>query len=371
MDFEKIVDLAVQNGSSDIHMTPGLPVSYRINGEIKSSETEKLTPEQIQKIILPFLTNRQKKEIQELRQTDFLAKTSKNIRLRGNAFFQNKGLSAIFRIIPQEIRELFSLGFPEFVYEEILKMKKGLVLIVGSTGQGKSTTLASIIQKRANNLAEHILTIEDPIEYIIPSNKSIVQQREVYRDVMNFSDGIRAALREDPDVVMVGEMRDLETISAALTLAETGHLVFGTLHTNNGPETIHRIIDVFPSDKQDQIRAQLASTLSMVISQQLIPTADGKGRTLAYEILTSNYAIKNHIRQNKIFQIPNVLQTDSSGTMVLMEQSLAGLVSMGKITKEVASQYTDDPDQLKSMIESAGQIAQPEAPQTETPPAQQ
>jgi len=358
MDFEKLVDFAVQNGSSDIHISPGLSISYRVNGQIRQTNDEKQTPDQIQKLILPFLTERQKKEIQERRQTDFLAKTSKNVRLRGNAFFQNNGLSVVFRIIPQEIRELFSLGFPEFVYEEILKMKKGLVLVVGSTGQGKSTTLASIIQKRAGSLSEHILTIEDPIEYIIPSSKSLVQQREVFRDVMNFSDGIRAALREDPDVVMVGEMRDLETVSAALTLAETGHLVFGTLHTNNGPETIHRIIDIFPSEKQDQIRAQLAATLTMVIAQQLIPTADGKGRTLAYEILTSNYAIKNHIRSNKIFQIPNVLQTDSSGTMVLMEQSLAGLVAMGKITKEVASQYTDDPDQLKSMIEASVQMNQ-------------
>jgi twitching motility protein PilT len=352
MDFEKIIDFAVQNSSSDVHISPGLPIYYRINGQMKKAGKDKISPEQIQKMILPFLTNRQKKEIQERRQTDFLAKTSKNIRLRGNAFFQNNGLSVVFRIIPQEIPELLTLGFPEFVYEEILKTEKGLVLIVGSTGQGKSTTLASIIKKRADNLAENILTIEDPIEYIVPSNKSIVQQREVHRDVMNFSDGIRASLREDPDVVMVGELRDLETISAALTLAETGHLVFSTLHTNNGPETIHRIIDIFPSEQQDQVRAQLASSLLMVISQQLIPTIDGKGRTLAYEILTSNYAIKNHIRQNKIFQIPNVLQTDSSGTMVLMEQSLAGLVSMGKISKETAMQYSEDPDQLKSMLES-------------------
>ncbi len=355
MNFEKIVDFAIQNGSSDIHIAPELPIYYRVNGQMKKAGENIISPEEIQKIILPFLTNKQKKEVQERRQTDFLAKTSKNIRLRGNVFFQNNGLSVVFRIIPQVIPDFFSLGFPEFVYEEILKTKRGLVLIVGSTGQGKSTTLASIIQKRANTLSENILTIEDPIEYIISSGKSIVQQREVYRDVMNFADGVKASLREDPDVIMVGELRDLETISATLTLAETGHLVFGTLHTNSGPETIHRLIDIFPSEQQDQIRAQLASTLLMIISQQLIPTIENKGRTLAYEILTSNYAIKNHIRQNKIFQIPNVLQTDSSGTMVLMEQSLAGLVSMGKISKEIAAKYSEDPDQLKSMIETSNQ----------------
>ena len=352
MDFEKICEIAISRDASDIHFSPNLPVFFRINGEMIVANERKMTSPEIENLLLKILKPNEKILIQKERQVDFLVQTKNGTRLRGNAFFQQGQPAIAFRIIPNEIREFFSLGFPAFVYEKIMALKIGFVLVVGATGQGKSTTLASIMKKRSEQITEHLITIEDPIEYIIPSSKAMVQQREVRHDVLNYKDGIKAALREDPDVILVGEMRDLETISAALTMAETGHLVFGTLHTNSGPETINRIIDVFPVGQQPQIRSQLATTLSMVIAQKLVPTADKKGRILAFEILTSNYAIKNYIRQNKIFQIPNAMQTDSSGEMILYEQSLAALFSAGKITKEAAFAFAHDPAHLESLLAS-------------------
>jgi len=243
------------------------------------------------------------------------------------------------------------LGFPQFVGEELLRAKQGLVLVVGPTGQGKSTTIASVLKARADNFAEHMLMIEDPIEYIITSAKGIVQQREVGRDTDSYTDGIMGSLREDPDVLMIGEIRDKPTTQAILTLAETGHLVFSTLHTNGAVQTINRILDSFTVEERPQIRSQLAANLSMIISQRLIPRADGKGRVLAFEILTMNYAVANYIRQDKIFQIPNVMQTDSSGQMILFEQSLVALVMSNRITKEIAMEYATDKNQLKALFE--------------------
>jgi twitching motility protein PilT len=311
-----------------------------------------VTPKDIQALLVSILTPAHKEELQKRRQVDFMIQTKSKIRLRGNAFFQQNGIAVSFRLIPLQIRNFKALGFPEFLYDKVMKMGQGLILVVGPTGQGKSTTLASMMVERNSQRTEHVVTVEDPVEYILPSGKGIVQQREVGHDVLNFQDGIRSALREDPDVLMVGEMRDLETISAALTMAETGHIVFSTLHTNSGPETITRIIDAFPPDQQSQIRSQLASTLSMIISQRLVVTADGKDRTLAYEVLTSNYAVQNYIRQNKIFQIPNVLQTDSSGMMVQFEQSLAGLVLANKISRETAFENAHDPEQLEAILDA-------------------
>lgn len=354
MEFEQIVAYAEKQNASDIHFSPGLPIFLRITGEMIPMSEERATPEQIQQMLDGLLKDEHKEILKARRQADFLAVTASGLRLRGNAFFQEYGVSASFRIVPRNIRPSASLGFPKFVYDRFLHMKQGLVLIVGPTGEGKSTTLASMLQERANMKTEHVITVEDPVEYLLSSEKSVVQQREVGRDVLNFKDGIIAGLREDPDVLMVGEMRDLETISSVLTMAETGHTVFSTLHTNNGPETITRIIDVFPPEHQDQIRSQLATTLTMIISQRLIPAADGKSLVLAYEILSTNYAIQNYIRQNKIYQIPNVLQTDSSGYMVQYEQSLAGLVISGKVTKETALEYAQDKDQLKSILIANG-----------------
>jgi twitching motility protein PilT len=354
MDFEKIIATAEENKASDVHFSPGLPIFFRVNGQMTPVGEEKLTSEEILLFVENFLNPEHKEIFKTRKQVDFLVTMSTGLRLRGNVFHQEHGMAASFRIIPRQIRNFTDIGFPKFVHDRIMSMHKGLVLIVGATGTGKSTTLASMLQERIMNKTEHCITIEDPIEYIIPSGKGVIQQREVGRDVLHFQDGIEAGLREDPDVLMVGEMRNLETISAALTMAETGHVVFSTLHTNDCSETVTRIVDIFPSEQQDQIRAQLSATLKMIIAQKLVPTADGKGLILAYEILTTNYAIQNYIRQNKIFQIPNVLQTDSSGYMVQYEQSLAGLVIAGKITREMAHDYAQDKDQLNAILVSNG-----------------
>jgi len=350
MDFEKIVDYAVSQGASDIHISSGKQIFIRVHGTLVPVGENALSHEQVQQMVEAIVPATQKEYFQKHRQLDFITKTNSGFRLRGNVFYQEFGLSLVFRIIPKTILAFENLGFPQFVNEELLKLKGGLVLVVGPTGQGKSTTIASILQARGANLTEHVVTIEDPVEYLIPSAKGIIQQREVRRDVPTFKDGCIGALREDPDVVMVGEMRDHETINSTLTMAETGHLVFSTLHTNNGPQTISRILDMVPSEQQGQVQSQLASVLKMIISQRLIPTADGKGQVLAYEVLTVNYAVQNYIRQNKIFQIPNVLETDSSGQMVQFEQCLLGLMINQRITKEMALEHSEEPEKLEALI---------------------
>ncbi len=353
MDIEQLISGAVEQGASDIHLTTDVPPHFRVAGQLLPQGTEVVTAEFLQNFLMKVLPEEQKKQLQDHRQTDFVIKSVAGVRLRGNAFFQEGGLSIVLRVIAKEIRTLDSLGFPDFVIERIKSLKNGVVLIVGATGQGKSTTLAAILQNLSNHKPQHLITIEDPIEYILPNSKALIQQREVGRDVLDFRAGIKAALREDPDILMVGEMRDYETISAALTMAETGHTVFSTLHTNDGPQTISRIIDVFPSEQQDQVRSQLATTLKMIIAQRLVLAIDGT-LTLAYEVLTNNYAIQNYIRQNKIFQIPSALQTDSSGEMVQLEQSLAGLVINQQVTKEVALENAADPEQLKAILAANG-----------------
>lgn len=353
MDIEQLISGAVSQGASDIHLTTGVLPHFRVAGQLLPQGTAVITAEFLQEFLMKTLPETQKKQLQDDRQIDFVMKSADEVRLRGNAFFQEGGLSVVLRVIAKEIRTLDSLGFPDFVIEKIKSLKNGVVLVVGATGQGKSTTLAAILQNLANHKPQHVITIEDPIEYVLPNAKALVQQREVGRDVLNFRAGIKAALREDPDILMVGEMRDYETISAALTMAETGHTVFSTLHTNDGPQTISRIIDVFPSEQQDQVRSQLATSLKMIIAQRLVLTTDGT-LTLAYEVLTNNYAIQNYIRQNKIFQIPSALQTDSSGEMVQLEQSLAGLVINQQITKKVALDNASDPEQLKAILAANG-----------------
>ncbi len=353
MDSEKLINAAIAQNASDIHLSPGLQIHFRVAGKMVKQGEYIVDAKTIQQFLLPILNDKQKKALQINRQVDFAVQGPQGVRLRGNAFFQEKGLSVALRIIPAKIPDIRTLGFPEFVIDGLTKRKKGFVLICGPTGQGKTTTLASTLQEVSTKRADHIITIEDPVEFLLPSNNSVIQQREIGRDVISFEMGIKAALREDPDILLVGEMRDYETISAALTMAETGHLVFSTLHTNNGPETISRIIDIFPSEQQGQVRSQLASTLSMIISQTLVPTIAG-GLTLAYEVLVNNYAIANYIRTNKIFQIPTALQTDDSGQMVQLEQSLAGLVINKIITKEVAMEYAKSKEDLKSILKANG-----------------
>jgi len=354
MDFEKIIDFATQQEASDLHLIANLPPFLRLAKKLIPIEgTMTVKEEEITQLITKLLTPKQQEQLKNNRQVDFLAFSATGTRLRGNAFYQENKVSLVFRIIPRKIRELTEIGFPQFLYEKLINIRHGLILVVGPTGQGKTTTLAAIIQEIMRLKTEHIITIEEPIEYIINSEKGIVQQREVGRDVLDFTHGIEAALREDPDMIMVGEMRNLETVSSVLTLAETGHTVLSTLHTNDATQTISRIIDIFPTEKQEQIRSQLAATIKIIIAQRLIPRANG-GLVLAFEILTSNYAIQNYIRQNKIFQIPNVIQTDSSGQMVQFEQSLAGLVIEEIVTKETAMEYSEDPDQLQAILLANG-----------------
>ncbi len=351
-DLDQILEYAISKGASDIHISPGKPPCFRIAGKIVPVG-EPVNSGNIQTLVGQVLDGFQQAKIDEFRDIDFVHTTIKKNRFRGNAYHTRDGISFAFRLIAQNIPAFDTLGLPQFVLDYVMKLNKGLVLVVGPTGHGKSTTLASMIKRRADAKAEHFILLEDPIEFLIDSDTSIVHQRSLARDVHTFERGLKAALREDPDVMMVGEMRDLETITAALTAAETGHVVFSTLHTNSAAETIHRIIDVFPSEKQLQIRSQLASSLALVISQRLLEGADGR-RVLAYEVMTSNYAIKNHIRQNSVFQIPNAMQTDNSGRMVLFDQSLAFLVKSGKVAYEVAKDSAHFPDQLDYILETSG-----------------
>ena len=353
MNLEKIISVAAEKGASDIHFAVGILPHLRIAGRMIPGGNEEVSDDFVNEVLEKALVDSQKEKFAEEKQVDFVLKSEGGIRLRGNAFHTRKGVSLALRLIADEIRELKSLGFPDTVMGKIRSLKHGLVLVVGATGQGKSTTLASILHDLAKVRPQHLITIEDPIEYVLKSEKTVVQQREVGRDVVDFKLGIRAALREDPDTLMVGEMRDHETISSVLTMAETGHVVFSTLHTSSGPQTISRIIDVFPSDQQSQVRSQLAGSLAMIISQRLIPNKKG-GLSLAYEVLTNNYAVKNYIRDNKVYQIPSALQTDSSGDMVQLEQSLAGLVIHDLVDKDVALEYAVDKEQLKAILNANG-----------------
>jgi len=353
MDFEKVLSYAAKNNISDIHISPDLPVAFRLHGELETVG-EKVSHNEIHMISLEILSQVDQEKLDIERSVDFSYTSKERHRFRGNFFYTRKGLVLALRLIPEEIPDFDTLGLPHFVLENILDYKDGLVLLVGPTGHGKSTTLASCIKNRAAKKSEHIITFEDPIEFLIESDQSIVHQRALGRDVMEFSEGLKSALREDPDVLLVGEMRDLETISAALTAAETGHLVLSTLHTSSAGETINRIIDAFPTGQQTQIRAQLAMTLKMVIAQKLLPTPDGNGRVLAYETMITTYAIKNHIRKGSTYQIPNSMQTDNSGQMILFDESLAKLVMDKKITLETAFINAISEDQIQQTLELHG-----------------
>src|SRR5438128_2043289 len=274
-------------------------------------------------------------------------------RFRVNVYYQREAVGAAFRLIPREIKSLEELQLPHILHS-MAEYPRGLVLVTGPTGSGKSTTLAAIIDEINRNRSEHILTIEDPIEFVHRHKRCVVNQREIGPDATSFAEALRGALRQDPDVILVGEMRDLETISTALTAAETGHLVFATLHTQSAPQTIDRVIDVFPAEQQGQIRVQLASTLQGVVTQNLVPTADGRGRVAALEILIPDDAVRNLIRQAKIEQVYSVMQTNTSRGMMTMEQSLADLVQRRVISSDLAFSRSSRPDQLAGILERAG-----------------
>lgn len=339
--IEHLLRAAFELKASDIHLTVGVPPIMRLNGELKKYGKDPLLPldtEGMAKAIIPEAKWEQLKEKGEL---DFSYGIPGVSRFRVNAYFQRSCIAMAIRVVPTRIPTIEELELPE-VLKKIAEKPQGLVLVTGPTGSGKSTTLASIIQYMNANMRKHIITLEDPIEYLHKHNLCIIDQREVGFDTNNFANGLRAALRQDPDVILVGEMRDLETIHTALTAAETGHLVFGTLHTSSAPSTIDRIIDVFPPEQQPQIRIQLASVLVAIISQRLFPTSDRKGRRAATEILINNAAVANLIRNEKIHQIVNIIQTSRAQGMHTLESSIKDLLSQGIITKEAAAPYLQE-----------------------------
>lgn len=336
-------------GASDLHLSTGSPPIFRLHGEMEKSNFKSLSHEETKAILYEILTERQKRDFEEKKDLDFAYEIPGLARFRGNMFMQHKGIAAVFRIIPSKILSADDLGLPEGI-RKMTNLKKGLVLVTGPTGSGKSTTLAAMIDLINSTRREHILTLEDPLEFIHPSKQSLLNQRQIGEHSESFTAALRAALREDPDVILVGEMRDLETISLAMTAAETGHLVYGTLHTNSAAKTIDRIIDAFPRDSQEQVRTMLSESLRGVICQQLLRTADGKGRVAALEIMVGTPAIGNLIREGKTFQIPSIIQTAKKEGMQLMDQHLLDLLKMRKIAAEEAYRCAADKKQFEQYL---------------------
>jgi twitching motility protein PilT len=348
--------------ASDLHLTSGSEPVVRVRGQlVRLEDTEKLAPEIVRDLVYGILSTEQQKILETRKSVDFAYSLPAVARFRVNVFFQRSTLGAAFRMIPTQIQSLEELGLPKQL-ESLAAEPRGLVLVTGPTGSGKSTTLATMIDLINRTRQEHILTIEDPIEFLHWHRSCIVNQRELGTDTLSFGDALRAALRQDPDVVLVGEMRDLETISTALTAAETGHLVFATLHTQSAPQTIDRIIDVFPAEQQDQVRIQLASTLQGIVTQSLVPTADGRGRVASLEIMFPDDAIRNLIRQGKIEQIYSVIQTGTGRGMQTMEQALADLVLRKVITREAAISRSSRPDQLESLLDRGVSLSATRSP---------
>jgi twitching motility protein PilT len=353
-DFADLLMDVVARRASDLHITAGAPPMVRVRGRLVGVEGyPRLTTTDTREVVYSILTNDQRQKLETEWQIDFAYSVPGHARFRVNAYFQRSAIGAAFRLIPSDIVSIDDLGLPSAVHE-FTKKPRGLVLVTGPTGSGKSTSLAAMIDAINETREEHIMTVEDPIEFLHGHKKCIVNQREVGSDAQTFALALRAALRQDPDVILVGEMRDLETISTALTAAETGHLVFGTLHTQSAPSTIDRIIDVFPAEQQEQIRIQIASSLQGVITQALLPTADGMGRVPALEVLLPDDAVRNLVRQGKVEQIYSVMQTNTSRGMQTMEQSLADLIQRGVVTFEVGLTRSSRPQQLIGVLERAG-----------------
>ena len=347
----KLIDIlkkAVQQEASDIHLTVGIEVMIRINGRLEKLSSEKLSIADLEEFMAELLSEDEKREFEEQGEVDF-AYHLDDYHFRVNAFQQQGNPAAALRILPGEIPQLDKLGVPSTL-KEIIKKPRGLFLVTGPTGSGKSTTLAAMINRINQQKDKHIITLEDPIEYIHNHQKSIINQRQVGKDTKSFAQGLRAALRQDPDIILVGEMRDLETISTALKAAETGHLVLATLHTNGASETIERIINVFPPHQQTQVRVQLALSLQGVLSQQLLPTVDGQDRVVATELLLVDSAVKNLIREGKTHQLESVMQTNRDKGMHTMDYSLRELYVHGDIRRQKAIDKADDEEILKNML---------------------
>jgi twitching motility protein PilT len=350
IDFAGVLTKMTQEGASDVHLSPGFAPAMRLRGQITAIEGfDLLTPVDTREIVYSLLNDSQRKRFENEQQLDFAYSVPGVARFRVNVFFQRGSISAAFRHIPNKIESLDSLGLPSILHD-FTRKPRGFVLVTGPTGSGKSTTLASMVDLINEERKDHILTIEDPIEFLHRHKNCIVNQREVGADATDFSSALKSALREDPDVILVGEMRDLETISTALTAAETGHLVFATLHTQSTAQTVDRVIDVFPPHQQQQVRMQLSIALQGIVTQQLLATADGSSRIVATEVLVPTPAIRNLIREGKTHQIYSAIQTSGSTGMQTMDGHLASLVRTGKITRELAEQRASIPEELKRLL---------------------
>ena len=347
-EMKKLLDLAVERKASDLHLTVGMPPMLRIDGVLMPiPQTQPLTGEIALELVQSFMTQDQVERLKVRKEIDF-SFGYQSMRFRTNVYFQKGYIAASLRLIPKLVQSLADLGLPP-ILEKFITPSQGFVIITGPTGHGKSTTLAAMINEINHTRSEHIVTIEDPIEYVFEHEKSIISQREVGSDTNSFGRALRSSSREDPNVVLIGEMRDLETIEAALTLAETGHLVFTTLHTNSASQTADRIVDVFPPHQQQQVRMQLANVLLGVVSQRLIPKAQG-GRVAACEIMVANSAVRNTIREGKTHQLSNIIQTSAAEGMISMDKVLAELVSKGDITIDNALTWALDPKAFKMMV---------------------
>jgi len=335
MDITELLAFGVKNGASDMHLSAGLPPMIRVDGDVRRINVPPMDHKTVHGLVYDIMNDKQRKDFEEYLETDFSFEIKGLARFRVNAFNQNRGAGAVFRTIPSKILTMEQLGCPP-IFGEISETPRGIVLVTGPTGSGKSTTLAAMIDYKNDSEYEHILTVEDPIEFVHESKKCLINQREVHRDTLGFNEALRSALREDPDTILVGELRDLETIRLALTAAETGHLVFGTLHTSSAAKTIDRIIDVFPAAEKDMVRAMLSESLRAVISQTLLKKIGG-GRVAAHEIMLGTPAIRNLIREGKIAQMYSAIQTGQSAGMQTLDQNLQQLVAQGKISKEDAA----------------------------------
>jgi twitching motility protein PilT len=366
--LSELLKRMVDSGGSDLHITTNSPPRIRVHGELKPCEDlPVMGPADTKQLAYSILTDAQKHRFEENLELDFSFGIKNIARFRGNLFNQRGAVAGVFRVIPFEIKSFDQLGLAQVV-RKLCEKPRGLILVTGPTGSGKSTTLATMLNMINETRSEHLITIEDPIEFIHPHKKCLVNQREVHSDTHSFANSLRAALREDPDVVLIGEMRDLETIESALRIAETGHLTFGTLHTNSASSTINRIIDVFPSHQQSQIRAQLSLVLEGIMCQALLPRIDGKGRAMAMEILVPNAAIRNLIREDKIHQIYSSMQSgqDKFG-MQTFNQSLYSIYSQRLITLEVALARSSNAEELQDMINRGAPAGGPQRPPAYTP----
>ena len=347
--IEEIMKTAKEAGASDVHITVGIPPKMRVNGNLVTMNYAKMMPADTLSVLLEIMTETQRERFEERGEYDMSFSIPELGRYRVNAYKQRGSVALALRLVGTKVPSPESLGVPESVVN-LYERKRGLILVTGPTGSGKSTTLAAIIDKINNKRDAHVITLEDPIEYLHQHKMAMVNQREIGLDSQNYANALRSALREDPDVILVGEMRDFETISVAITAAETGHLVLSTLHTIGAASTVDRVIDVFPPHQQQQIRVQFANVLEAVVSQQLIPTMDGRGRVAAFEVMHANHAVRNLIREGKSHQLVSVMQTNRKMGMITMDESITQLFYEGKIDREMAIQFAQDPDGMQNKI---------------------